>query len=163
MSHHVYIIVVFANYLYLYFSRGFTLSHEMLVYRIQEYNYLIQKGFWHLVIESMQFIRNQTFPDTKVNQRKTLAKAVADAELCSNYNVPLPIIDTIAQMAMPYPDVQLMKQMIDDHEKGEYNFNLTLVKRLFDLIDENNETYKGTGMLEYTHNQYVLLLDSFGV
>ena len=145
MSHHMYIIIVFANYLYRYYSRGFTLSHEMLVYRIQEYNYLIQRGFWHLVIESMQFIQNQTFPNTKVNQRQVLAKAIADTELCSTCNVPLAIIDTIAEMAMPHPDTQLMKQIIDDHEKEQHNFSLTLVNRLFDLVDEKNEDYKGTG------------------
>ena len=103
MARDVYIIIVFGNYLYTYCSTGYTVWHEMLVYRIQEYNYLIQKGVWHLVIESMQFIQNQTFANIKVNQRKALAEAIANTQLCNNYNVPLPIIDIIAQMTMPRP------------------------------------------------------------
>ena len=147
MSHYVYLIIVFADYLYRYYSRGFTLISTMLVYRIREYNYLTQKGLWNIVIEAMQFIQNQTFPTRKGKQKKMLAKSISKTELCNNFNVPLPIIYTIAKMALPRPDTHLMKQIIEEHEKETTCFSLTLVQRLFDLIDEKNETYKGTGIL----------------
>ena len=149
MSHHPYLYIVFAGYLYRYCVRCMIAdAYSMLIFRIQEYNHLLKNGWWDLIVESMKFIQNHTFPETAIQQRKLLKQTVIKTNSCIHHQIPLPIIDIIVDMAMPQPDTKLMKQIINEHNSNlgiKYWFALTLTERLFNLIDENNYEYKGAG------------------
>lgn len=147
MSHYSCFVIVFAGYMYRYFIRSFSFAYSYFVWSIEEYNYLSAIGHWNLVVQAMQFFQHETFSSFKVKSQTKLTKTIQQTKIYHHYHVPVCIIDIIADMAMPRPDTQLMKQIIDQNNADEsQTFNLKMLQLVFDLVDENNKEYKGNGM-----------------